>query len=618
MEKQSDKTREFSKEYGLLDAAGKKRYVEKLNLIGKDVDDPYCAKNPESNLSDILPVVEFGDLYHYLITAPSPVTREELKAWKSMDGRNYFVAGWVGKLRAFKVDSSGDKVVVLAKVRHSQAVSAEELEPWVAAEKSGSVICAHCTCKAGLGEACAHIAAILFTLVSHSEAVLQASCTSQPCQWLPPSLQPVEYKRVAEMDFTSPAKKLKHAATSASAESTPSTTKPAATSPTTSELGEFYKQLAEVGKPAVLSAVPGYSDAYASKRPPNVPPPLSDLYDESMLAASYVDMLEHCETIFASIFVSPEESKAIEEHTRKQSSSDLWFECRSGRITASKFKSAVRTDPHQPSESLVKGICYPQRFKFSTKATCWGCEHESTARNSYKEVQQKKHSALQISDSGLVVSTMYPFLGASPDGNVSCSCCGEGAIEVKCPYSCKDSHFKESAESPGFCLGRNADGGFFLKKDHQYFYQVQLQMFICNAKYCDFVVYSKKDLVILRILPESDFMESTISAATDFFKLAVLPELVGKYFSKTFKGPLTDSELDGDGGIPEATPCCGSSAADASPSKRVTCANEACAVKLFHLSCLKMKAVPKRKWYCPACRKARAQKKANKAKKTQL
>ena len=92
-----------------------------------------------------------------------------------------------------------------AKMRLSQAVKSSELELWVASEKSETVICAHYNSKAGLREA----RAVLFMLIAHSNAKLEASCTSQACQWLPPSLQPVEYKAVAEMNFTFPAKKAK-------------------------------------------------------------------------------------------------------------------------------------------------------------------------------------------------------------------------------------------------------------------------------------------------------------------------------------------------------------------------------------------------------------------------
>ena len=41
-------------------------------------------------------------------------------------------------------------------------------------------------------------------------------------------------------------------------------------------------------------------------------------------------------------------------------------------------------------------------------------------------------STLKSSD--FVISSDYPFLGASPDGLVSCDCCGEGLVEIKCPF----------------------------------------------------------------------------------------------------------------------------------------------------------------------------------------
>uniref|UniRef100_A0AAV2M0R5 Uncharacterized protein n=1 Tax=Knipowitschia caucasica TaxID=637954 RepID=A0AAV2M0R5_KNICA len=40
----------------------------------------------------------------------------------------------------------------MAKVHHSQALSEPPLKPWVSLQKDGTVLCGHCTCKAGLGE----------------------------------------------------------------------------------------------------------------------------------------------------------------------------------------------------------------------------------------------------------------------------------------------------------------------------------------------------------------------------------------------------------------------------------------------------------------------------------
>ena len=55
-------------------------------------------------------------------------------------------------------------VVCYGTVKHSQKLSANPHQTWVAVEKEGLVICAHCNCMAGLWEACSHVAALLFLL----------------------------------------------------------------------------------------------------------------------------------------------------------------------------------------------------------------------------------------------------------------------------------------------------------------------------------------------------------------------------------------------------------------------------------------------------------------------
>ena len=59
----------------------------------------------------------------------------------------------------------------------------------------------------------------------------------------------------------------------------------------------------------------------------------------------------------------------MEKETRGQTSKNSWFAHRAGRITASRMKAAARTSSVMPSQSLIKRICYPQAYAFSTKAT---------------------------------------------------------------------------------------------------------------------------------------------------------------------------------------------------------------------------------------------------------
>ena len=51
--------------------------------------------------------------------------------------------------------------------------------------------------------------------------------------------------------------------------------------------------------------------------------------------------------------------------------------------------------------------------------------------DSYKSLSIDIHHDFKIFDCGLFISEDYPFLGASPDGLVSCSCCSDGVCEIK-------------------------------------------------------------------------------------------------------------------------------------------------------------------------------------------
>ena len=101
-------------------------------------------------------------------------------------------------------------------------------------------------------------------------------------------------------------------------------------------------------------------------------------------------------------------------------------------------------------------------------------------------------------------------MGASPDGLVSCFCCGKGICEVRvsiyykhfnagmlacvyildnsfhmqCPHCQCNESVSEAVENPKFCL-EEMGGSYQLKKSHAYYYQVLACMYnysICSIR----------------------------------------------------------------------------------------------------------------------------------------
>ena len=123
------------------------------------------------------------------------------------------------------------------------------LQPWIAVESNDSVICAHCTCKAGLGEACSHIAAVLLAIEAQTQAAKNTSCTSKPCAWLPPTMKNIGFAEIADIEFTKPNMKQKRLMTGCYVDADDKSTSKSVRSdlskvpipkPTETELNSFY------------------------------------------------------------------------------------------------------------------------------------------------------------------------------------------------------------------------------------------------------------------------------------------------------------------------------------------------------------------------------------------
>lgn len=77
---------------------------------------------------------------------------------------------------------------------------------------------------------------------------------------------------------------------------------------------------------------------------------------------------------------------------------------------------------------------------------------------------------------------------ATPDYLCSCDCCGEGCGEIKCPLSLDNCHFDAYVLKASSCLVENSAWEFILLTTHEYYHQVQQQLFTTKLNYYYFVV----------------------------------------------------------------------------------------------------------------------------------
>ncbi|XP_048582277.1 uncharacterized protein LOC125561824 [Nematostella vectensis] len=515
-----------------------------------------------------------------------------MKAYKSLEAYNFFVSGWVNSILTKKVTSS-TRILVTGRINHSQRSRATPLKSWFLAEKSGEVIVAHCNCMAGLSEACSHIGALLFAVQAGARMLSSTTCTQEKGKWIMPSyVKEIPYMPVSEMDLTSAKRLRKQIDEPETVKLTSIKQRSDIEMPSVEERTDFYNELSGHCKSAILSLIPTHNTLYMPHEV-NQDLPKTVIEQIQLKYSTYkiFDAIQQIDEVFECLTVSDKEAEAIESTTRDQSDSKLWFSQRAARITASKFKACCSTNPEFPSRSLVKVICYPEAHKFSSAATKWGIDNECKARESYSFAIASDHLNLSAADCGFYINVKWPFLGASPDGLVMCDCCGIGLCEIKCPYKHRNTTIAESLNDKGFCLHMTERGSIQLNTNHQYYHQVQCQLFGTDTAYCDFVVWTEEDLFCQRILPDEEFWNTNLPKAISFFKKGLLPEVLKSICCEPSE-LAQDSDEDG--------PWCFCQE-DIEESMLVRCDKTNCSIKWFHMDCVGLSIVPNGEWICTYC-----------------
>ena len=253
--------------------------------------------------------------------------------------------------------------------------------------------------------------------------------------------------------------------------------------------------------------------------------PIFQLFEPANIRASSHDhdyLVRTPEEIFLdSISVSSitdEQISNIENRTRGQSGNDLWFEERKKRIQSSNFgricKATDRTDKQKLAVDLIKAKT------FHSRATEHGIKFEKHAVKMYEKV-----NSVKVENCGIFVSPSMPFLGASPDGIVSDSL----IVEVKCPFVAKDKEITPLTVPYLKAVG----SGLELPCNHNYYYQVQGQLFCTGRSVCDFVVYTNEDFKYVRIERDNEFISSMLEKLRDFYTHYFEPALLNEFYYKT-------------------------------------------------------------------------------------
>ena len=174
----------------------------------------------------------------------------------------------------------------------------------------------------------------------------------------------------------------------------------------------------------------------------------------------------------------------------------------------------------------LKSVLYT---KLDNKPVEYGLEHENDAINDYKQFKEDAGQTVEVEKVGLILSRNRPGYGAKLDGRVYDNATKTfGGLECKCPISKAGMTVEEACIDRTFYLKKDNEGNITLKKNHNYHYQIQGQMYITGLKWTDFVVwFGDGNEFVQRINFDSEeWSKSCLPALDYFYEKAFVPELL--------------------------------------------------------------------------------------------
>ena len=148
--------------------------------------------------------------------------------------------------------------------------------------------------------------------------------------------------------------------------------------------------------------------------------------EEILTRSQGISLPEFQEALMESIRIDAQTLDSITIATVNQSASPLWFLLRKGRITASKVHECIHKVQKDGKISAKNNSLVGKILEYAdpvqTKEMRHGLKMEKTCIKQYEQFQKRKHTDFKVLFTGLHISHEYPFIAASPDGMIQCSC----------------------------------------------------------------------------------------------------------------------------------------------------------------------------------------------------
>lgn len=493
----------------------KNEYGNKLLIDNINIPNPFDTKEGWLNEDDGIvhwPMLLYPDIFNYLSFHPSELPSKDLSDYKNCKAYSYYKTGWLQPLMFHEISDTCKFAIFKGECRKSEKINDPYHNFWIVIEKkSAKIRSAHCTCMAGMSQACNHVASALFRIEAAVRLGLtNPSCTSLSSEWLP-NRKKVTWMKVKDMDFSREdfgqrGKKKRPLVSSPRKNYNPL-------------IDNKKKLLSLVEIAAALEQVAPLSIVHQA-----VPVPEIDFVreivtntskkPENLLSVDDILLLSDSKAAFydnLAMNLTVDNIVRVEQLTRGQSDNEAWYSFRRGVITASKCHDVVtKMRKLKADGSIINVFSLNQRISGNSytspdiPALKYGRTMEVDAVNHFYEKLKGQHKNMKLKDCGLFLDKNSPFIGASPDRIITCDCCSPACLEVKCPFSI---NFTTPHQGNLPYLVRENEC-ITLKRQHKYFTQCQSQMGVTGLERCYFVVWTPHGSHIEIIKFDSEFFEN--------------------------------------------------------------------------------------------------------------